>query len=265
MDLSIEHLLLPLRTTTAMHLKIGIGCDPATPKESVMRTIQSPVFRGLHMEFVEFEDPEVMISALKEGRISGAVRGTLSAGKTMNLLRAEFSLPKVVRLALLETDNGRKGFALAPVGIDEGRTIEERLEIIRMGADFLQRFMGIRTPGIGVLSFGREEDASRDNRVALSLREGKEIVEQARKHGLNAAHYGILIEEAVKEADLILAPDGPSGNLIFRTLHYLMGGRAVGAPVLNLDGVFVDTSRGHWDFVDAAALAAFLAVNFQKG
>ena len=44
------------------------------------------------------------------------------------------------------------------------------------------------------------------------------------------------------EADFILAPDGVSGNLIFRTLVLVAGGYGYGAAVL-IDKVFVDSSR----------------------
>ena len=31
---------------------------------------------------------------------------------------------------------------------------------------------------------------------------------------------------------MLIAPDGISGNLVFRTLHFLGGGKALGAPIL---------------------------------
>lgn len=60
------------------------------------------------------------------------------------------------------------------------------------------------------------------------------------------------------EADLIIAPDGVTGNLIFRTMHFLGGARALGAPILNIDKIFVDTSREKTDYTDAICLAARL-------
>jgi len=57
----------------------------------------------------------------------------------------------------------------------------------------------------------------------------------------------------------VVAPDGVSGNLIFRTLHFLGGCRAYGAPVVNLDRIFVDTSRAKSDYSDSILFAAVLA------
>ncbi|MDD3398769.1 MAG: methanogen marker protein 4, partial [Candidatus Methanomethylophilaceae archaeon] len=55
--------------------------------------------------------------------------------------------------------------------------------------------------------------------------------------------------------NMIIAPDGMSGNIIFRALHFVGGCKALGAPVLNLEKVFVDTSRVKSDFQDSIALA----------
>lgn len=79
-----------------------------------------------------------------------------------------------------------------------------------------------------------------------------------RAKGYEARHFTILVEEAVKECDLIMAPDGITGNLMFRSLHFLGGMRAYGAPVVNLNKIFVDTSRSKLDFSDATSLAAGL-------
>ena len=76
--------------------------------------------------------------------------------------------------------------------------------------------------------------------------------------GVNITNYNILIEDAIKEANFILAPDGISGNLIFRTLVFLGGGDGVGAPVLMDDYVFVDTSRVGGHYTKAIMLASAL-------
>ena len=54
---------------------------------------------------------------------------------------------------------------------------------------------------------------------------------------------------------MILAPDGISGNLIFRTLMLLCGAKSLGAPVL-MDQIFVDSSRARNDFTGPVMLAS---------
>ncbi len=57
---------------------------------------------------------------------------------------------------------------------------------------------------------------------------------------------------------LFLAPDGVSGNLIFRTLVLVAGGYGYGAAVL-MDKVFVDSSRVGGHYTKAIMIASALA------
>ncbi len=75
-----------------------------------------------------------------------------------------------------------------------------------------------------------------------------------------ARHYEILIEDAIAECGLIIAPDGITGNLIFRTLLFVGKGASHGAPVVNIPGIFVDTSRVNPDYSNALNLAASMSV-----
>jgi len=183
------------------------------------------------------------------------VRGTLSSNDLLAALKKTYGIEKVLRVALLSTAEG-KPFFLAPVGIDEGNTLDERLELMQQGARYM-RCLGV-SPTIAILSKGREEDGIRGEEITRSLKEGDILAEKARESGLSAKHEHILIEQAVKEADFIIAPDGVSGNLIFRTLYFLGGGGAIGAPVVNIGRVFVDTSRDKRSYIDSIALAAAL-------
>ena len=61
---------------------------------------------------------------------------------------------------------------------------------------------------------------------------------------IKITHDEILIENAIeKGSNLIIAPDGISGNLIYRTLVHLGGGNAYGAIYMGLDNTIIDTSR----------------------
>jgi len=111
---------------------------------------------------------------------------------------------------------------------------------------------------VAVLSGGRFEDAGRSEIVDKSLADGEVVAERLCELGIDAKHYGILIEDAIGDANVIVAPDGITGNLIFRTLTFLGGGGGFGAPVL-ADLVFVDTSRVKVKFSDAIILASALA------
>jgi len=216
-----------------------------------------PVTSGLdcygqeHVRIVTSPDPhEALIADLKEGRIDAAVRGTLPANETLRALKQACGVDHLERVALLETASGRK-FFLTPVGVDEGWTVAEKLDLIRKGRVISRRF-GL-PDRVGVLSGGRLGDIGRHAEVDASMAEAELVAKLS-----GSVHCEILIEDAVRTCGLIIAPDGISGNLIFRTLTFLGAGHGHGAPVLNINKIFVDTSRASPDYTNALMLAAAL-------
>ncbi len=210
---------------------------------------------GTDLEIINSREPsKKLIELLVAGQIDGAVRGTLSATKTLSELKKSLNIKKLYRVALLETADG-KPFFLAPVGIDEGNSIDDKIELIKRGAEHFRRF-GIEAK-VGILSGGRFEDKGRDEHVDKTLAEAELVTKRACDMGISAKNYSILIEDAITEANFIIAPDGISGNLIFRTLVFLGGGYGHGAPVL-MEKVFVDTSRVGGHYTRAIMLASAL-------
>ena len=196
------------------------------------------------------EPEEALIADLMAGTIDAAVRGTLPSNSTLKELKRRTGADHLERIALLETAGGKK-FLLAPVGVDEGWTVQEKLALIKKAKNIAQRF-GL-SQETGILSGGRFGDVGRHPQVDASMADAELV---ARLSG--ARHYEILIEDAIEECGIIIAPDGISGNLIFRTLIFLGGGHGHGAPVLNIDKIFVDTSRASPDYTNALLLAASL-------
>jgi predicted methyltransferase MtxX (methanogen marker protein 4) len=106
---------------------------------------------------------------------------------------------------------------------------------------------------VGVLSGGRLGDIGRHKQVDSSMADAELV---ARLTG--AGHCEILIEDAIETCGLLIAPDGISGNLVFRTLVFLGGGHGHGAPVVNISKIFVDTSRASPNYTNALLLAVSL-------
>ena len=88
-----------------------------------------------------------------------------------------------------------------------------------------------------------------------SIESARTVAKRLTEAGYEAYHSQILIEDAVRDADIIIAPEGITGNIIFRSLHFIGGVYALGAPVVNSDKVFIDTSRAKVDYRDSIALA----------
>lgn len=202
------------------------------------------------------EDPSpenALVSDLYRGRLAAAVRGTLPSNSTLAILRKAAGVDHLERAALLETAAGIR-FLLAPVGIDEGWTVEEKVSLVHHAKDLAGR-MGL-SGEVAILSGGRLGDTGRHPRVDESLAQAETVAALT-----GARHFQILIEDAVKVSSVLIAPDGISGNLIFRTLTFLGSGHGHGAPVLNIDRIFVDTSRANADYANALNLADTLSGN----
>ena len=194
---------------------------------------------------------EALVKDLMDREIDAAVRGSLPSNTTLRTLREAAGVDHLLRIALLSTRNGRR-FLLAPVGVDEGWTVEEKVELVERGRGLLALF-GLPSE-VAVLSGGRLGDVGRHPVVDRTIAQA-ELVSRL----TGAVHREILIEDAIRSAGLIIAPDGISGNLIFRTLVHLGGGSAHGAPVVNIARIFVDTSRASPDYANALITASELA------
>ncbi|KQC04075.1 MAG: phosphotransacetylase [Methanoculleus sp. SDB] len=232
-----------------------ISATAGLPEEISLRFYltpgQAPVIPP-YAEAVSGPDPGLlMVSDLAAGRIDAAVRGTLPAGSTLSALKEVCGADHLERVALLETAYGVR-FLLAPVGIDEGWTVARKVALIAK-ARTLARRIGI-DDSVAVLSGGRMGDIGRHPQVDRSLADAELVARLT-----SSVHSEILIEDAVGSHGVIIAPDGISGNLIFRTLVFLGKGAAHGAPVVNINKIFVDTSRASLNYSNAILLAATLA------
>lgn len=232
-------------------VRVGVGL----PRNFVDVAKKQLSARASEVKIETFDDAHLLVSALKDGKIDAAVRGTMGSSKMIEELKREFGLKEIMRTALLEDVRG-KPFLLTPVGIDEGTDLDSRLKLVLSSLSYFSS-AGWRFD-VAVLSKGRVEDRKRGKEIENSLDDGDKLVQRLRKDGLRAEHVGILLEDAVTKADLIVAPDGVSGNLIFRAMHYVGGGKAYGAPVVNMKKIFVDTSRAKAEFTDSILLAAGL-------
>lgn len=245
--------------------KIGIGID-----EDIEKVISSVVTSGISDQISLYcktginvrgkgaitlhssPCPEVdLVTDLMNGTIRAAIRGTLPANTTLMALKRATGVNHLERIALLETAGGKK-FLLAPVGVDEGWSVAEKVAFVIKGKEIAKKF-GLPTR-VAILSGGRLGDAGRNRKVDRSMAEAELV---ARITG--ETHYEILVEDAISDAGVIIAPDGITGNLMFRTLTFLGAGHGHGAPVVNIDRIFVDTSRASPDYRNAILLADSLS------
>lgn len=197
-----------------------------------------------YIDLITSKEPEQeIINFLSNNMINAVIRGSLSSSKFLKKLKLELNISEVNRLALLETYSGFQ-FFYGPVGIDECNDIDSKLIFVNKAINEMQS-LNIE-PKISILSGGRLSDIGRDPKVDKTITIAEEVVDHIKKEhpSLEINHDEILIEKAISnKSNLIIAPDGLSGNLIYRTLVHLGDGKAYGAIYMDLHKIIIDTSR----------------------
>ncbi len=199
-----------------------------------------------------YDDPKTLAEDLVSGKLDAAVRGDMSSSVLLPYIKDVLGLRNLERVVLMEPIGG-KLFLLSPVGIDEGWTVQQRF-VLAVHSVELAKKVGLGTR-IAVMSGGRCEDYGRCKAVNNSIDDALTLVGMLKEKGYDAYHSQILIEKAVKDADIVIAPEGISGNLLFRSMHLVGNAKALGAPVVNSDLIFIDTSRAKTDYRDSIILA----------
>jgi putative methanogen marker protein 4 len=209
-----------------MEIAIGLGKN-----KDVLKAIEHFPFK-IHLA----KSNQELLKYIKNPKIDGVIRGSLESNIILDLKK---EYPDLFRASLLEKDGYK--FLISPVGIDEGDSISSKIKIIEECSKAMT-LLG-EEPKIALISGGRKNDLGRSNKIDQSIKECESIEKQL-KHKYNIKHYYILIEEAIKDhANVIIAPDGITGNIIFRSLVLVAGIKSNGALTLNQPTLFIDTSR----------------------
>jgi len=228
---------------------IGIDYNSSNSKE-VLKAYKKLLSEGIDVRLVE--DPKELVDSVLRGDVLGGIRGNLSSSEVIPYLRKHIG--RFYRASILRNPFSGEYFLLTPVGIDEieeDNSFRDKITIIEYILEFLKDSNLFKDVKIGVLSGGRLSDYGRSKRVDRLIEEAVGVVDYiGRKYNVHIEHKGIVLEEYLKEGfNVILAPDGISGNLIFRSLALVCGVEGCGALVLSRRRIrFIDTSRsGSWD------------------
>ena len=223
------------KTITMIRIVAGLGENENIIKASN----QLEDIDDLEITLVKTEDE--LIEAFKNPEIDAVIRGSLKASKVIKAIK-EFKSDKTInRTTYINTEDDESflkdyEFLLAPVGIDEGKNIEEKVTLAIQAANFIQ-YLG-KKPKIAILAEGRKDDLGRSERIDESLISSEELTnklietfkeldnfdndsdEVSKNYSIK--NYYILLEQAIEDGyNILLANDGIFGNIMFRTLVLL--------------------------------------------
>ena len=182
---------------------------------------------------------EDLIKSVFSRDVDAVIRGSLSASNIIAKLKERY--PHLSRASYI--NNGEQEFLLTPVGIDEGNTVEDKFKIAMNCIDFLKQVE--KTPKIAILAEGREDDFGRDSAVSNSIKDSRKLTKLLSENtDEDVKNYHILIEKAIQDkCNVIIAPNGRVGNIIFRTMVLLNSWPSYGAVTFGMDRIYIDTSR----------------------
>ena len=209
-----------------MKIAIGLGKN-----KNILKALEQ-----FSDEFEIARTNDELMTLYDDPSIDGIIRGSLESNVFCELKKRYSNM---FRATVLEI-NG-KDILLTPVGIDEGDSNDSKKCIISECAKFLHH-KGIE-PRIALISGGRKDDIGRSPKIDKSIKECEDLEKQL-KDTYDIKHYYILIEEAIKDnRNVIIAPDGITGNIMFRSLVLVAGIKSKGAVTLKQPKPFIDTSR----------------------
>jgi len=215
-------------------IAIGVG-----ENENIIQACH--IFKEKHpkTEIKLIYSDEELVKAVLSPKIDAVIRGSLPASNIMQELKEHY--PNLSRATYIN-DNENE-ILLSPVGIDEGKNVEERFEIAKNCIEFYKKVD--KKPKIAVLAEGREDDFGRGSEVSNSIKESKKLTKLIENNtSEDVKNYFILIEKAINDnCNIIIAPNGRVGNIIFRTLVLLNSWPSYGAITFGIDNIYIDTSR----------------------
>lgn len=192
-----------------------------------------------HVDIKLVENDKNLVKAILDKNVDAVIRGSLPASNVMKELKTKFS--DISRATFV---NGKDiEFLLTPVGIDEGKTLEDKLKIAIECGEFLKKQS--KDPKIAVLASGRKGDYGRSEEISKSIDESEELTKLIKENtDFEVTNHYILIEKALKDkCNVIIAPDGIIGNIIFRTLVLVNSWPSCGAITFGINSIYIDTSR----------------------
>lgn len=191
------------------------------------------------VEIELIENDKNLVKAILNDNVDAVIRGSLPASNVMKELKGEFR--DISRATYVNGDNIE--FLLTPVGIDEGKTVADKLKIACECGEFLKKQS--KNPKIAVLASGRKGDYGRSKEISQSIDESEELTKLIKENtDFEVTNHYILIEKAIKDkCNVIIAPDGITGNIIFRTLVLVNSWPSCGAITFGINSIYIDTSR----------------------
>lgn len=215
-------------------IAVGVG-----ENKNILKAIEIFKKSNNSCNIIKFNKDTDLIDSFDDKNIDIIIRGSLDSHNILKSIKNKNN--NVSRATYIK--NKDYEFLLSPVGIDEGNSTQEKLNIVENCENFIKNIN--LTPKIAILANGRKEDYGRRSNIDESLSDSEELFELVKENTSSEVNnYYILIEKAIKEKNnIIIAPNGIIGNILFRSLVLINNWPSYGAITFGLNKKYIDTSR----------------------
>lgn len=230
--------------------------------ERKIKVIASDISFSLSgIEIINETDPkkaaQIAVQLVKDKKADVLMKGNVSTGALLKaVLDKENGLRKgstLSHVAFFESPNYHKLFCVTDAAMNVEPDLEQKVEILNNAVDAFHR-LGVKTPKVAVIgaveTVNPKMQPSVDgamlkamamrNQIQGCLVEGPLALDNAVSKEA-AMHKGITGEVA-GDADILLAPDIYSGNILYKSLNFL-GGAVSAAVIMGAQVPVVLTSR----------------------
>lgn len=217
-----------------MKITVGIG-----ENKNILKACEVFKKEKEDVEIIFVDNDNDLVDTILDDNVDATIRGSLPASSVMKQLKTRFD--DISRATYINGNNVE--FLLTPVGIDEGTTLDDKLKIAIHCGEFLKKQS--KKPKIAVMASGRKGDYGRSKEISKSIDDSEKLTELIEENtDFEVKNHYILIEQAIKDkCNVIIAPNGIIGNIIFRTLVLVNLWPSCGAVTFGIDSVYIDTSR----------------------
>ncbi len=267
-----------LNAVSRAMLSLGIIPVLTGDKEEIAKAAEEAKVSLTGMEVIHASDTGTAcreaVRQVRKGKAGILMKGHVQTSILVReILDKESGLLKgrlLSHVALFETPYYHKLLALTDAALNIDPGLEEKADIVRNAVELLHR-LGIERPKVGILAAVETvnekmvatvhasllKKMNLDGRLAGCLVDGPFALDNAIS-GEAAKHKGILSEVA-GDADLLVAPDLNSGNILYKSLNFL-GGAVSAALVTGAEVPVILTSRSDSDVSKFYSLALAAAI-----
>jgi predicted methyltransferase MtxX (methanogen marker protein 4) len=206
-------------------------------------------------EFVESSDAHDLVRLAKDNKVDAVFRGNFDAVEVYEAIHEIFEFngsvvgisPMVIKKvqSIEENLNGLR--CLLPASPSNYKGVKSKIENIDANIKFFESF-GIK-PRIGLLSAGKPIDVLEGiPEIDKTITEAEFLAKWYTDKGYEAKHFNHQVEYAVINSEIVVYPDGISGNQGLRAVLFFGDNDMLGGISTNLPFVYAQTAEAFRDW-----------------